>query len=335
MTNEVDVEEFVLKKTSYGTFVSKTGLEFVLMADGSYVLGSTLNPQQANAPGSNSVVNVSGNIGKIEEFQGGSDWSIYNERLEQYFSANFVEDQRKVSVLLTSIGSSVYKTLRDLCSPTLPQEKPYQDLCDILKKHYSPRISVYKERRQFYRLVQGPSENVSQWYARVKKGAVECQFGAELDNRIKDQFVSGLKEGKILDRIFEENHSTPLADTLEIALKKEASLMLSSTTSAEINKVYYNKSQPAKSNTDSKKSRGKSENSKQQQQQQQKQRQTCNACGDDNHDFRKCKYRKYKCKNCEQVNEIENKTWPRVELKTIKLFKMFLQIACTPTVIKV
>ncbi|KAL7293237.1 hypothetical protein TKK_0013377 [Trichogramma kaykai] len=294
---EVNLAEFVLKPTAYGTFVSKTGLEFVRTEEGNYVLGSLLNPQAANA-GNQSIVTVGGNIGKIEEFQGGSDWSIYNERLEQYFSANFVDEQRKVSVLLTSIGSSVYKTLRDLCSPTLPQEKTYEELCETLKKHYSPRISVYKERRQFYRLVQGSSENVSQWYARVKKGAVECQFGAELDNRIKDQFVSGLKEGKVLDRIFEENHSTPLAETLEIALKKEASLMLSSTTSAEINKVYDNKSQPAKSNTDSKKSRGKSENSKQQQQKQQQQRQVCNACGGDNHDFRKCKYRKYKCKIC-------------------------------------
>ncbi|CAB0044454.1 unnamed protein product [Trichogramma brassicae] len=235
MTNEVDVEEFVLKKTSYGTFVSKTGLEFVLMADGSYVLGSTLNPQQANAPGSNSVVNVSGNIGKIEEFQGGSDWSIYNERLEQYFSANFVEDQRKVSVLLTSIGSSVCTKLYEICVAQLCLKKNLTKICVISLKSIILRVSQFtRSVDSFIVSFKDPSENVSQWYARVKKGAVECQFGAELDNRIKDQFVSGLKEGKILDRIFEENHSTPLADTLEIALKKEASLMLSSTTSAEI-----------------------------------------------------------------------------------------------------
>ena len=147
------------------------------------------------------VVNVGANIGNLQEFNPSSDWTIYAERLEQYFRANYVDESRKVSVLITAIGPEVYKTLRDLCDPVLPQNKTYSELCDILRKQYSPRISIFKERKEFYDLSQAENESVSQWYARVKKGAVHCEFGAELEGRLKDKFVTGMKAGKILDRV--------------------------------------------------------------------------------------------------------------------------------------
>ncbi|CAB0030631.1 unnamed protein product [Trichogramma brassicae] len=65
---------------------------------------------------------VAGNIGTLQEFTANADWNVYYERLEQYFRANFVESERKVSVLITAIGPAVYKTLRDLCHPKLPSE---------------------------------------------------------------------------------------------------------------------------------------------------------------------------------------------------------------------
>lgn len=43
--------------------------------------------------------------------------------MEQYFLANYVEEGKKVPVLLTLIGEQAYKTLRDLCDPVLPKIK--------------------------------------------------------------------------------------------------------------------------------------------------------------------------------------------------------------------
>ena len=65
-------------------------------------------------------IKVITNIGALIEFRIGEDWELYQERLEQYFVANFVEEQRQVSVLLTLIGPDTYKILRDLCHPVLP-----------------------------------------------------------------------------------------------------------------------------------------------------------------------------------------------------------------------
>ncbi|KAL7303125.1 hypothetical protein TKK_0004336 [Trichogramma kaykai] len=71
---------------------------------------------------------VAGNIGTLREFTVNQDWNVYYERLEQYFRANFVETERKVSVLITAIGPAVYKTLCDLCHPELPSGMSYEAL---------------------------------------------------------------------------------------------------------------------------------------------------------------------------------------------------------------
>lgn len=68
-------------------------------------------------------------IGKMDNFDEGSEsWTCYEERLEQYFLANEVGDEKKVPVLLSLIGIRTYQNLRDLCAPTAPKEKN-EDLC--------------------------------------------------------------------------------------------------------------------------------------------------------------------------------------------------------------
>ena len=48
--------------------------------------------------------------------------TAYLERLQLYFEANGVEEDRRVAALLTLVGPKVYDTLRSLLAPTLPKE---------------------------------------------------------------------------------------------------------------------------------------------------------------------------------------------------------------------
>ena len=58
-------------------------------------------------------------LGRLHEFDPKADnISTYLERLQLYFEANQVEDDRKVSVLLTVIGAKAYETLRSLLAPS-------------------------------------------------------------------------------------------------------------------------------------------------------------------------------------------------------------------------
>jgi len=93
------------------------------------------NSGNANSSGgSNNTHVMSRSIGTAPEYKTGEDWNLYIERLDQFFIANFVEENRKVSVLITVIGADTYKVLRELCDPILPNTLNYEQVCNTLKK---------------------------------------------------------------------------------------------------------------------------------------------------------------------------------------------------------
>ena len=49
-------------------------------------------------------------------------------------------DKRKVPVTISLIGKQTYSTLKDLCLPNLPAEKTYDQLTEILKGYYKPKV---------------------------------------------------------------------------------------------------------------------------------------------------------------------------------------------------
>lgn len=168
---------------------------------------------------------MSGLIGNIPEFYCGSgDWNVYAERLDQYFEVNDIPDEKRSALLISVVGNEAYKTLRDLCHPELPKQKPFEELCALLEKQYSPQVSIFRERIKFYKAQQEQYENVSQWYGRVKTMSIDCKFGENLDTILMDRFVSGLRNPMVLDRICEEDETLTLAKAVELAVNKECAV---------------------------------------------------------------------------------------------------------------
>ncbi|GAB0092633.1 uncharacterized protein DMENIID0001_076400 [Sergentomyia squamirostris] len=165
-------------------------------------------------------------IGNIPEFVSSvHDWNVYSERLEQYFLVNDIPEEKRSALLISVIGNDTYKSLRDLCHPALPKDKPFEELCDLLKKQYGPQVSVFRERNNFYHAKQYDYESVSAWYARLKTLSVDCKFGDHLESILSDRFISGLRNPAVLDRICEEDETLTLAKAVEIAMNKESSVM--------------------------------------------------------------------------------------------------------------
>ena len=54
-------------------------------------------------------------IGRLDEFQmGRDDFDCYVERLEQYFVANEIPENKQVATFLTAIGGPTYELLKSL-----------------------------------------------------------------------------------------------------------------------------------------------------------------------------------------------------------------------------
>lgn len=164
-------------------------------------------------------------VGIIPEFSGETDdWNVYREILEEFFKANGVKNDNRVSVLISVIGADTYRTLRDLCHPTSPRDKTYDQLCTLLAKQFVPEIAIFRERARFYRAQQRRGEDVKSWYARLKKLSVDCKFGTQLEPLLLDKFVVGLVVGPIQDRLCEESERLTLKDALDLAANRESAM---------------------------------------------------------------------------------------------------------------
>lgn len=140
---------------------------------------------------------------------------------------------------------------------------------------------------------------------------MNCKFGASLKERLKDKFVTGLKPGKVLDRVCEESHQTSFKDVLEIALKRESTIESTPTEnlSMSVNKI----SIQARSNETKTEERNTGEGSKAASRSAVK----CKHCGGFSHESSKCRYKHYKCNNCKVVGHLKSVcTKPQKENKS-------------------
>ena len=88
-------------------------------------------------------------FGRIEVYRPGDETiTAYLERVELYFLANDMAEEKKVPVLLSMIGAATYSLL---VSPLLPKHVSYKDLSSKLKSHFEPQPIVIAERYHFHR----------------------------------------------------------------------------------------------------------------------------------------------------------------------------------------
>ena len=108
-------------------------------------------------------------FGSIQEFQPDSEIvSTYLERMQLFFTANSVPQEKQVPVFLSVVGPKAYALLRSLLSPQLPHTRTYEELEDALKQHFQPKPLVIAERFHFHRRNQAMGESIVGVYGRAK-----------------------------------------------------------------------------------------------------------------------------------------------------------------------
>ncbi|GBM97020.1 hypothetical protein AVEN_234747-1, partial [Araneus ventricosus] len=101
--------------------------------------------------------------------------------------------EKKRAVLLAVCGIKTLGVLRSLLAPESPSTKPYDDLIKVLKEHFAPTSSEIYRRFQFHKRLQHNNETVSSYVTELRRLAEECNFGATLAERLRDQLVCGIK----------------------------------------------------------------------------------------------------------------------------------------------
>lgn len=112
------------------------------------------------------------NEGEFNESE--ESWTQYPERLEQYFLANKIEDDKQQRAILLSIyGSKTYGLIWDLLQTKKTGYSALQVICKTLENHFSPKLSVIVQR--FKKNCLG-GESVAEFVMELRRLLEHCQF---------------------------------------------------------------------------------------------------------------------------------------------------------------
>ena len=251
-------------------------------------------------------------FGILEPFEG-VDFADYSERLNSYFVANNIgqvaddataavkreADKKKVAVTISLIGKTAYSTLKDLCLPDLPAQKTYDELTEILKGYYKPKVLEVAESYRFHHTVQSDNETVTEYANKLKRLAVNCNFGTYLTRALRDQFVGGVRSQttrkKLLseDRTFDQALKVAQAD--ELAERESRKLQVNAdTSSAKVQPVHAVHRKPTP----------RQENKKQTSVKTKVDGKQCFRCGSSQHMADRCSHVKSTCSYCKKSGHL-------------------------------
>ena len=169
------------------------------------------------------------------------------EQLDHFFDTNEIVDVgKKKSVFWAVVGPTTYALLRSLVSPARPGDKTFAELVAALKEHFKPTPSETVQCSKFHTRVRKPGESVADFVAELRSLAEFCNFGASLNDMLRDRIVCGINSSKIQQRLLAEKDLTlekavNLAQGMETATKNVQELAQTGSVAvaikAEVNQV--------------------------------------------------------------------------------------------------
>ena len=158
--------------------------------------------------------------GQLSQFEADQEtMSAYLKRVEIFFQANNIAEEKQASIFLSLIGAKTYGLLRDLSAK--PKEKTLAGLTKTLRTHFEPRPLIIAERFYFNQRNQLPNESIADYMAILHKMAKSCKFGEFLDAALRDRFVSGIRSSSIQKRLLTEEELSSAA-ALQLAQSMES-----------------------------------------------------------------------------------------------------------------
>ena len=148
------------------------------------------------------------------------DWV---ELFQLYVELHDIGAAKTKNLLLTHVQHEVFATLKNLVAPAKITEAAITTakLTQLLEKHYRVVTNKHVARQAFARLVQGPAESVTQFSLRLRKGALECDFGAQFDERLRDQILIGIADVQFKEKIYTDATLDTFDKVVQAAVDKE------------------------------------------------------------------------------------------------------------------
>ena len=87
-------------------------------------------------------------IGTLTEFNPeDQDVASYLEKVELFFEANNIAEEKKVAVFLTAVGQKTYKILRQHSAPKLLRDNSFEEIVTLFKQHSIPGSDTIQQAK--------------------------------------------------------------------------------------------------------------------------------------------------------------------------------------------
>lgn len=278
----------------------------------------------------NSNVNLAPNFESFDPDK--EDFSNYRQRLENYLKLKnvFADKDICAKILLNCIGSKYYELLTSLTAPSLPTEKTYNQLMELLETYLCPKPNVVVQQHRFLSCSQKTEGNIASFLADLRKFIATCEFKCDCGRSVAEiflraQFIRGLRDASIREKLLQTTELT-FKKAVDIALALEASKLdnheISGTSTwkkpspENVNRITKFKGTTKKrsnSRTDTRNGQNKSRSNSQSRSQSRIDyralglENVCIRCGRNNHTIQDCrvKYNNVKCQFCNKAGHIE------------------------------
>ena len=143
-------------------------------------------------------------LGRIDAFNPQTtEWDSYELTLTCYIKINKVDDGDRVPLLLTVVGTDIVQVLRDLSVPKELITLSFNEIIELLRSHFKRKTTKMASRVRFGNLRQSETQSIDQFEAALRKESVDCKFGDQLNDHLKDQFVRGVRSDAVRKKLLD------------------------------------------------------------------------------------------------------------------------------------
>ena len=104
------------------------------------------------------------------EFNPDTDsFAAYVEPMNIFFTVNDIKTEKRAAVFLNFIGGQAYELLHSLLIPELPPSLKYEELMELPKEYYEPKLLVIAERFLFHRPYQRDGKLIADYMAELRR----------------------------------------------------------------------------------------------------------------------------------------------------------------------
>ena len=96
-----------------------------------------------------------------------------------------------------TVSRTTYALIKDLVTPNKPKDKTFDELIEIVARHYKPKPGKIVSRYKFYTHGRKEGQSVSEFVADLRRLAEHCEFGATLDDIVTDLEASCTQTARV------------------------------------------------------------------------------------------------------------------------------------------